>query len=183
MLDSTIIHSYHISNLSTIQIRMMLVIIHSSTSSIIAHHRHLHRMHQQQRRRRRQKSARNSSKLTVNNHNHESKQVCNKIGEQQHLLFAVQELDEATIGRISFRQKDQWLTLMNDAGDSINSLNLAVRLQLMHNHFVYTAILQHRLAIVCITQQLQTTHLDSGSEQIKSQPTGRRHSSSMKIIF
>ncbi|CAF4467178.1 unnamed protein product, partial [Rotaria magnacalcarata] len=50
-------------------------------------------------------------------------------------------------------------------------------LQLMHNHLVYTAVLQHRLAIVCITQQLQSIRVDSGLEQAKSPPTGKRQTS------
>ncbi|CAF4791856.1 unnamed protein product, partial [Rotaria sp. Silwood1] len=101
-----------------------------------------------------------------------------KITGQQYLLFAIQELDESSIGRISFRQKDQWLTLINDADDTINNLKIALRLQFMHNHFVYTAILQHRIAIVCITQQLQSIKTDIGSEQIKTPPTGKRQISS-----
>jgi hypothetical protein len=100
-----------------------------------------------------------------------------KITGHQHLLFAVQELEEGSIGRINFRQKDQWLAYMNDSDDAINNLKTALRLQLMHNHFVYTAILQHRLAIVCITQQLNTTKLDTGTEQVKITPAGKRQTS------
>ena len=73
-----------------------------------------------------------------------------------------------------FDKKDQWLAYISDADEAINNLKTALRLQLMHNHFVYTAILQHRLAIVCITQQLQTTKLDTGTEQVKSSPAGKR---------
>ncbi|CAF3309037.1 unnamed protein product [Rotaria sp. Silwood2] len=105
-----------------------------------------------------------------------------KITGQKHLLLAVQELDESSIGRISFRQKDQWLTLINDADDVINNLKIALRLQIMHNHFVYTAILQHRVAIVCITQQLQSIKVDTGSEQTKTPPTGKRQNSGNFII-
>ncbi|CAF4406775.1 unnamed protein product, partial [Rotaria sp. Silwood2] len=105
-----------------------------------------------------------------------------KITGQKHLLLAVQELDESSIGRISFRQKDQWLTLINDADDVINNLKIALRLQIMHNHFVYTAILQHRVAIVCITQQLQSIKVDTGSEQTKTPPIGKRQNSGNFII-
>jgi hypothetical protein len=98
-----------------------------------------------------------------------------KITGQQHLLFAVQELEEGSIGRINFRQKEQWLTLMNDGDDAVGNLKVALRLQLMHNHFVHTAIQQHRIAIVCITQQLQTAKLNSTPEQTKTPPVGKRH--------
>lgn len=100
-----------------------------------------------------------------------------KITGQQHLLFAAQELDEATIGRISFRQKEQWLTLINDGDEAVNNLKVAVRLQLMHNHFVFTAVLQHRIAVVCITQQLQSMRVESGSDPTKTPPSGKRQSS------
>jgi hypothetical protein len=94
---------------------------------------------------------------------------------QQNLLFAVQELEEGSIGRINFRQKDQWLTLINDGDDAISNLKVALRLQLMHNHFVHTAILQHRIGIVCITQQLQIAKLDSNPVQAKTPSTGKHH--------
>jgi hypothetical protein len=97
-----------------------------------------------------------------------------KITGQQHLLFAVQELEEGSIGRINFRQKDQWLTLINDGDDAISNLKVALRLQFMHNHFVHTAILQHRFAIVCITQQLQNAIADTTPEQTKTPPVGKR---------
>ena len=117
----------------------------------------------------------------VNENNNELSQVADgrldKIAGQQYLLFAAQELDEATIGRINFRQNEQWLTLINDPDNAISNLKLALRLQLMHNHFVYTAILQHRLSIVCITQQLRTAELDSVSEQAKNSIAGKRQSS------
>ncbi|CAF1110580.1 unnamed protein product [Rotaria sordida] len=119
---------------------------------------------------------------TDNDYDNESSHIADgrldKITGQQYLLFAAQELDESSIGRISFRQKDQWLTLINDADDAINNLKIALRLQFMHNHFVYTAILQHRIAIICITQQLQTIKVDGRSEQTKTPPTGKRQISS-----
>ncbi|CAF1098411.1 unnamed protein product [Rotaria magnacalcarata] len=118
---------------------------------------------------------------TDNDYDNESSNVADgrldKITGQQHLLFAAQEVDEGTIIRINFRQKDQWLILINDGEDAINNLKVALRLQLMHNHLVYTAVLQHRLAIVCITQQLQSIRVDSGLEQAKTPPTGKRQTS------
>ncbi|CAF4632873.1 unnamed protein product, partial [Rotaria magnacalcarata] len=48
-------------------------------------------------------------------------------------------------------------------------------------HLAYTAVLQHRLAIVCITQQLQSIRVDSGLEQAKSPPTGKRQTSEEKM--
>ena len=98
-----------------------------------------------------------------------------KITGQQSLLFAVQELEEGSIGRFSFRQKDQWLTWIADGDDAISNLKVALRVQLMHNHFVHTAILQHRIAVVCITQQLQTTKVENKPEPTKSSSVGRRH--------
>ncbi|CAF4632893.1 unnamed protein product, partial [Rotaria magnacalcarata] len=48
-------------------------------------------------------------------------------------------------------------------------------------HLAYTAVLQHRLAIVCITQQLQSIRVDSGLEQAKSPPTGKRQTSEIDL--
>ena len=98
-----------------------------------------------------------------------------KITGQQYLLFAVQELEEGSIGRMNFRQKDQWSTMINDGDDAISNLKVAVRVQLMHNHFVHTAILQHRIAVVCITQQLQTAKPERKPEPTKSVSIGKRY--------
>jgi hypothetical protein len=118
-------------------------------------------------------------KTTDNENDYESSYITDgrldKITGQQYLLFAIQELEEGSIGRINFREKDQWLSLINDGDDAINNLKVALRLQLMHNHFVHTAILQHRIAIICITQQLHIAKLDTAPEQPKTPPTGKRH--------
>ena len=84
-----------------------------------------------------------------------------KITGQHYLSFAVQELEEGTIGRLNFRQKEQWLTMIHEGDEPVNNLKIVLRLQLMHNQFVRTAILQHRLAIVCITQQLQPARAET----------------------
>jgi hypothetical protein len=122
------------------------------------------------------------TKIIDNENEFESSRIADgrldKITGQQSLLFAVQELEEGSIGRINFRQKDQWLTLISDGDDAISNLKVALRLQLMHNHFVHTAVLQHRFAIICITQQLQSAKAaDTTStvqEQTKTPPVGRR---------
>ena len=120
---------------------------------------------------------------TIDNENEfESSRIADgrldKITGQQSLLFAVQELEEGSIGRINFRQKDHWLQLISDGDDAINNLKVALRLQLMHNHFVHTAVLQHRFAIICITQQLHSAKAtDTVQEQTKTPPVGRRAAS------
>ena len=97
-----------------------------------------------------------------------------KVTGQQHLPFAMQELDEGTLGRLNFRQKDQWLTMIHEAEDVINNLKTVLRLQLMHNQFVRTAVLQHRIAIVCITQQLQPARSETAADRMKTPPIGKR---------
>jgi len=104
-----------------------------------------------------------------------------KITGQQHLLFAIQELEEGSIGRLNFRQKDQWLSLISDDDDASSNLKVALRTQLMHNHFVHTAVIQHRLAVICITQQLHTAKLDTArKEQTKTPPIGKRQLAELK---
>ena len=100
-----------------------------------------------------------------------------KITGQPNLLFAIQELDEGTLARLNFRQKDQWLQLVHEGEDSTNNLRVVLRLQIIHNHLLRTAILQHRIGIICITQQLQSAKLDSAPDPSKTPPTGKRHTS------
>ena len=88
-----------------------------------------------------------------------------KITGQQYLSFAIQELEEGPITRLNFRQKDQWLTFIHESDDSLSNFRMILRLQLLHNHFLRTAVVQHRLAIVCITQQLQSATNKEHSEQ------------------
>jgi len=122
-----------------------------------------------------------SKNITDNENDFETSYIADgrldKITGQTHLLFAIQELDEGSIGRLNFREKDQWLSLINDGDDAINNLKVALRLQLMHNHLIHTAILQHRIAIICITQQLHVAKLNTGPERTKTPPIGKRHTS------
>ena len=91
-----------------------------------------------------------------------------KITGQNHLLFAIQELEEGTIGRINFRQQDQWLALINEGDEALTNLKVALRFQLMHNQLLHSAILQHRLALVCITQQLNAAKAEQSAERSKA---------------
>ncbi|CAF1363880.1 unnamed protein product, partial [Adineta ricciae] len=124
--------------------------------------------------------SRNLPNINTDNH-HITSQLADgqldKITGQPNLLFAIHELEEGTIGRINFRQKDQWLAYMNDPDEAVNNLKTVLRLQLMHNHFVYTAAVQHRVSIICITQQLKATKLDNNIEQTKSSAASKRSGS------
>ncbi|UJR22296.1 hypothetical protein I4U23_025354 [Adineta vaga] len=129
--------------------------------------------------------SRNLPNISTDNHHITSQLVdgqLDKITGQQHLLFAIHELEEGTIGRMNFRQKDQWLAYMNDADEAINNFKTVLRLQLMHNHLIYSAILQHRIAIICIAQQLKATKLNTNTEQTKSSSGGKRPTSGKSQI-
>lgn len=98
------------------------------------------------------------------------------------LLFAIQELEEGNIGRLNFRQKEQWQTILNESEDVILNLKLVLRLQLMHNQFLRTAIMQHRFAVVCITQELEALKNAQPTEpQHKATTPNKRSASGLSL--
>ncbi|CAF0794874.1 unnamed protein product [Didymodactylos carnosus] len=96
---------------------------------------------------------------------------------QQNMLFAIQELEEGQIGRINFRNKEQWQSYINDGEDAVANLRAALKAQLIHNNCVHIAIYQHRLAIICITNQLSTMKMRANSAMtpVEENKTGRTH--------